>query len=110
MHLPFLVEGRRRSPNDLEVAEKLARVLAGMGLAPARVEARRHARFVLQRQPTNEVALEVLVSAAETSVDLESLGTELDELEQQTGKHPALRVARALYLPRSRTARAQNSS
>lgn len=89
---PFLIEGRKRAPGDLELANNLGIIyVAVREFAKARAEA----EAVLALSPTNELALLVLADTAQTPAENAAILQAIRALEQRTGPRASFHVARA---------------
>lgn len=94
---PFLMEGRKRDPNNQLVAQQLATVfLAGGDPAKSRAES----MAILSTSPTNEVALGLIVDAARSPKEIQEALQLLDQLQQKSGNRAALHALRAQLLER----------
>lgn len=89
---PFLNEGKKRFPEDLETSEQLAVLYLGAGqLDRARAEALR----ILGRQPTNAIALGTFADSARTSEEAAAALKQLDQWQQKAGDGAVFHIARA---------------
>jgi tetratricopeptide (TPR) repeat protein len=86
----FLRKAQGAQPDDLDVRLKLG--MTYFNLAGVK-EARDEALYVLQKQPTNQEALLLLVESSATVKDLDDTEQRLQALMRQNGNGPALLLA-----------------
>lgn len=96
--LPLLVEGRRSFPTDIEAATDLAAILLAAGNRDA---ARSNALWIVNRSPTNETALAILLGAATEPKDTRDLINQLDRLQRTFGDRSQFHVVRGMLATRN---------
>ncbi len=90
--LPFLLAAKQLDPNNVEVRLKLGRILQLAGKFP---EARQESLFILERYPTNQDAVLLLVDCAITPKDATDALQRLTQLRQKAGDHAVYHLAEA---------------